>query len=244
MTNLKKIVVLGGGYGFYEIVPLIESINKFNDEKIEIIGILDDNDGLNKVKDYPVIGPLCSWNQFDEDVSFVYAIGSYNSRMIRRNILDKINIPIERFINLIHPDSEIMIPKPNIGFGCIIHGGVKVYPLSLIGNFCTISSNCVIGVNNILGSFSLYAAGVYSGTNIRFGACSFMGTNCVIAPDLKIGAGVQVGVGSVVFRDVEPGHKLLGNPAKSYSKDPVSEDLLIFDTADSNNLRVISELKR
>jgi acetyltransferase-like isoleucine patch superfamily enzyme len=71
-----------------------------------------------------------------------------------------------------------------------------------------------------------------------------MGTNCVIAPDLTIGAGSQIGLGSAVFRDVEPGHKLLGNPAKSYSKDQISEDLLNFDIFESKYLHTLSTLQR
>ncbi len=240
----NKIVILGAGYGFYEILPLIDSINKSNFEKIEIVGILDDNSSLKEVKGYSIIGPISTWSQLSEEIYFVYAIGSYNSRIARRLIINESQIPVERFINLIHPDADIMIPRSNIGVGCIIHSGVRVHPLTSIGNFCTISACCVIGVNNIVGSFSLYAAGVYSGSHVKFGACSFMGTNCVVAPELKIGAGSQIGIGSVVFRDVEPGHKLLGNPAKSYSKDFISEDLLNFDNLDSKKLLTISELQR
>lgn len=241
MNKKNKIAVLGAGYGFYEILPLIEAINRSNTEEIEIVGILDDNPSIKKIKDYPIIGPISSWTQLDQSISFVYAIGSYNTRIVRRDILNKSTIPFERFTNLIHPDADIMIPKSSIGVGCIIHSGVRVHPLTSIGNFCTISASCVIGVNNIIGSFSLYAAGVYTATNIRFGACSFMGTNCVIAPDLTIGTGSQIGLGSVVFRDVEPGHKLLGNPAKSYSKDQISEDLLKFDKNDASHLKILSE---
>jgi sugar O-acyltransferase (sialic acid O-acetyltransferase NeuD family) len=244
MKKVKKFVVLGGGYGFYELLPLIEAVNKSNDEKIEIIGILDDNSNLKKVSNYPVLGPLRSWERFDDSVSFVYAIGSYNSRMSRLNTLNETRIPIERFPSLIHPDADIMVPRSSVGYGCIIHGGVRVHPLTSIGNFCSISVACVIGVKNFVGSFSLFAAGVYTGTNIKFGSCSFMGTNCVIAPDITIGPGSQIGVGSVVFRDVEAGHKLLGNPARSYSKDQVSEDLLIHDMEDFNYLKYLSDRLR
>jgi hypothetical protein len=115
MTKVNKIVVLGGGYGLYEILPLIEAINRSNIEKIEIVGILDDNPSIKKIKDYPIIGPISSWNQLDQGISFVYAIGSYNTRIARRDILNKSAIPLERFKNLIHPNADIMIPKSSIG---------------------------------------------------------------------------------------------------------------------------------
>lgn len=174
----------------------------------------------------------------------MYAIGSYNSRIVRRDILNENSIPLERFISLIHPSADIMIPRSSIGAGCIIHGGVRVHPLTSIGNFCIISACCVIGVHNTLRSCSLFAAGVYTGTNVKFGACSFMGTNCVLAPDLVLGAGSQIGVGSVVFRNVEPGHKLLGNPVKSYAKDQISENLISFDILDSKFLHALSESQK
>ena len=240
----KKVVIIGGGYGFYEILSLIDAINKNGDDLIEIIGILDDNKSIKSIRNYPVIGPITSWREVEREIYFVFSIGSYNSRISRRGVMVDSQIPVDRFLSLIHPGSEIMIPLENIGFGSIIYGGVKIHPLTSIGNFCAISANCVIGVNNIVGSFSLFAAGVYTATNIRFGACSFMGTNSVIAPDLSIGVGAQIGVGSVVFRNVEPGYKYLGNPAKAYSKDLIAEDLLRFDINDASNLRFLSDKER
>lgn len=50
MNKKNKIAVLGAGYGFYEILPLIEAINRSNTEKIEIVGILDDNPSIKKLR--------------------------------------------------------------------------------------------------------------------------------------------------------------------------------------------------
>lgn len=77
-----------------------------------------------------------------------------------------------------------MIPKSSIGVGCIIHSGVRVHPLTSIGNFCTISASCVIGVNNIIGSFSLYAAGEQIRMNL-----GYMGMN---VKAVAIGSGVSM----------------------------------------------------
>ena len=37
---MKEVVVIGGGYGLYEILPLIDAINEKSKDKIKVIGIL------------------------------------------------------------------------------------------------------------------------------------------------------------------------------------------------------------
>jgi sugar O-acyltransferase (sialic acid O-acetyltransferase NeuD family) len=240
MKSHKRVVVMGGGYGFYEVFSLINTINSNSESSIEIIGILDDNTSLKNRRGIPVVGALEDWINFDDEIFFVFAIGSFNTRMYRKSILERIQIPHQRFLTLIHPSSEIMIPVDSIGAGCIIHSGVKIYALTAIGALCTISANCVVGIANIIGSYSLFASGVYTATNIKFGMCSFLGTSSVVAPNVHIGCGAQIGVGSAVFRDVEPGHKVVGNPAKAYGKDDVPLQLLELAEHDINLLQSLS----
>lgn len=225
---MKEVVVIGGGYGLYEILPLIDAINEKSKDKIKVIGILDDSTFLQKseIHDLKVLGKISDWMKFDIEVEFIFAIGSFKNHIVRQKIINNNRIPVTRFCTLVHPSSDIMIPKNCIGAGCIIHSGVKIHPLSVVGNFCTISANCIIGVKNTIASFSLFAANVTSATDIQFGSCSFLGTGAIIAPDISIGCGAQIGVGAVVFRNVDTGHKVLGNPAKPYGKQEVAPALL------------------
>ena len=240
-----KLVVIGAGYGFREVVSLVSAINSKNSE-LEIIGIVDDDPALanKKIDDIKVLGKISYWKKLPSDILYVFAIGSFNSRMSRKNILENNEIPINRFHSLIHPNTELMVPIASLGSGLIIHSGVKINPLSAIGDFCLFSPNCLVGVENTVGSYCLFSACVATGTNIEIGSCSFFGTGSILAPELSIGPGSQIGVGSVVFRDVTAGHKLLGNPAKPYSKDEVAVDLIEYSKKDTKKLISLSKLSR
>ena len=236
---MVELVIIGGGFGFHEIIPLVGAINSASDKKkIEIVGILDDNPRLvgKKIKGIPVLGLISDWHSLPKHILFVFAIGSHQNRLTRKNIIEQNQIPLDRFCSLIHPSSEIMTSASCLGQGLIIHGGVKINPLSVVGDFCLISPNCIIGVANIIGSYTLFAAGVATGTNIMIGSCSFFGTGAILAPDLSIDIGAQIGVGAVVFKDVNRGFKLLGNPAKAYGKDEVDKALQSYGNKDLKEL--------
>lgn len=244
MKDVIKIAVIGAGYGLLEIIPLIKAINAHNYHKeYKIIGVLDDNPSLASasIYGYPVLGTLGSWQNLANDICFVFCIGSFDTRLKRKYILENLEIPNERFCSLIHPSADLMISKLAIGHGVTIHNGVLVHPMAVIGNFVTISANCVIGVKNFIGSFSLFAASVSTGTDIIYGTGTFVGTGAIIAPSVKLGAGAQVGVGSVVFRDVEPGHKVVGNPAKPYSRDTIPSGLSEQSNSEIGNMESLNE---
>jgi sugar O-acyltransferase (sialic acid O-acetyltransferase NeuD family) len=238
MNTKINIVILGAGYGCLEVIPLINSINRFSDT-LNIVGLLDDNQTLHGtyVQGFPVLGGLDNWRYFDLGTKFIFAIGSYGNRWLRGGIIAKHNIPLERFHTLIHPSAEIQTDIDNIGNGCIIHSSVIIHPLTIVGNFSLISAGTIIGVKNLIGSFSLLAAGITTATDVSLGYCSFVGSGATIAPNVIVGCNGMIGVGSVVFRDIEAGHKVIGNPAKPFGRDEVSEALFDAHKLDQFNLR-------
>jgi sugar O-acyltransferase (sialic acid O-acetyltransferase NeuD family) len=216
-SNKIRLVILGGGYGCKEIMSLSREI-----KDCEIISILDDNKKLHnsQIEGYNIAGSLCEWKKFPVQVKFVFAIGSYQNRLLRSEILEKLKIPNERFFSLIHP-SAILYSNVEIGYGCIIQAGCIVHTMSKLGNFVVISAGSAIGVDNKIGDFTLIGGGVSTSTNVVFDNNSFVGTGSIIAPNITFGLAAMSAVGSVVFKDVEAGHAVIGNPARPYKKDDI-----------------------
>ena len=50
--------------------------------------------------------------------------------------------------------------------------------------------------------------------NTIVGEGVFIGGNVAIAPNITIGDNAYICMGSIVMKDVNPGSKILGNPAK------------------------------
>jgi sugar O-acyltransferase (sialic acid O-acetyltransferase NeuD family) len=234
---MKNTIILGGGYGCHEILPLISAINSVENE-MNIAGILDDNTAIHgsTIQGIEVIGSLERWHEFDERTMFIMAIGTYSNLLLRRNIVNRLNIPKDRFASLIHPKAEIMIPEIQIGPGSIIHANVAIHPLCVIGDFVVISAGTIIGVKNIIGSYALLAAGITTATNITIGSSAFIGAGVTISPNIDIGCAAMVALGSVVFRNVENGYKVIGNPAKPYGREDLSEEFVKFSQVDSLDL--------
>ncbi len=84
----------------------------------------------------------------------------------------------------------------------VIGDGVK------IDNHCHIAHNCRIGDHCLLVGYARMGGGCRVGKGVVLAA------DARLVDNISIGDGVVLGAGSAVIRDVEPGAKMLGAPAK------------------------------
>ena len=223
---MQKIVIIGGSNAFWEIDELVNDINAIN-PTYEIIGVLDDNPNFygKHFNNLILDGPLEKVKLFNDDVKFVFAIGSNKTRLIRAQILERLNIPIERFETIIHPTAKIY-STAKIGYGCIIHYGTVVYNHTIIDSLVVISSNCVIAVGNYIGKCALLGSNITTTTGVYIGDYSFIGSSTSIGENIEIGPGALIGMGSLILRKVSPGMVIIGNPPKILDKVAISEKII------------------
>ena len=216
--KVKKLVVLGAT-SYSEVAGIIYDINQI-EEKYEVIAILDDNVELHgtKFEGIEVKGNLELVHDFTGDISFVFAIGHYPTRITRYFILERLRLPDNRFETLIHPDAKIY-PTSTIGYGCIIHKGTIVYNNCIISPYVLIIANTIIGNRNVVGRGAIVASMVSTTGRVKIGNFSFIGTGSLIAENVEIGPGAMIGMGSLILRDVKPGHYTMGNPPKGQIPD-------------------------
>jgi bifunctional UDP-N-acetylglucosamine pyrophosphorylase / glucosamine-1-phosphate N-acetyltransferase len=90
--------------------------------------------------------------------------------------------------------------------------GAKANHLAYLGD-STIGANANIGAGTITCN--------YDGVNkneTTIGRDAFIGSNNSLVAPVRIGDGAQTGAGTVVIRDVPPGDRVVGNPARSLGK--------------------------
>ncbi|MBI88596.1 MAG: hypothetical protein CMG60_00800 [Candidatus Marinimicrobia bacterium] len=218
---MTKLVILGAGYGAWEVISLIEDINN-RSSTYDILGILDDNPLLhgNLIKQYPILNELNHWSHYDKKVRFVFAIGNYQNKSKRYELIKSLGIPKDRYENIIHPNAKLWTEIP-LGKGIIIHDGCIIHPLTKINDFVVISAGSILGVKNLVGSYSLIAANITTATDILFGCGTFLGTGVTIGPNVIMGVCSMAAVGSVILKNVDSGYSVIGNPARAYQKENI-----------------------
>lgn len=225
MSKALQSLIFFGATAFPEVAEIVRDINS-KKMLYKIIGILDDNTSLHglKLEGVPVLGPLKMAHDY-QDALFVHAIGSYRTRIIRYEIINRIGIPDERYATLIHPSAKIY-SSSSIGSGSIIHSGAVITNDTTIEPFSIILFNTVIGVRNIVGQGALIASLVTTATDVQIGPFSFIGTGSCVAEGVRVGPGAMIGMGSIVLRDVKPGVFQFGNPPRLLDKVEVPPELL------------------
>lgn|GEM_PF-407050 len=223
---MQKLVIIGGSHAFWEISELIADINAVK-PKYEIIGVLDDSPSLQGLSynDLVVEGPIDKAKEYSADVKFIFAIGSFRTRIIRSELLKRLQIAEERFETLIHPTVKVFSTSI-VNHGCIIHYGSVIFNHTIIDSFSIIAANCVIAVGNYIGKGSLFGSNVTTTTGVKVGSFSFIGSSTSIGEHIEIEPGAQVGMGSLVLKNIKAGSFVLGNPLKILDKIDVPEDII------------------
>lgn len=96
-----------------------------------------------------------------------------------------------------------------IGTGCKIQAGVKIPPLTRIGN------NVFIGANVVFTN-DKYMDGNMKGVEVEDGVK--IGAGAILMAGIKIGKNSVIGMGSIILSDVPEGETWVGSPAKKIIK--------------------------
>ena len=223
---MQKLVIIGGSYAFWEIFEIIQDIN-LKQPTYEIIAVLDDNPSLQGLKynNLVVEGPIEKARDYSDDVKFIFAIGSFRTRIVRSEILKRLNIADDRFETLIHPTAKIF-STAMVKHGCIIHYGTVIFNHTIVESFSVIAANCVIAVGNYIGRGALLGSNITTTTGVKIGSYSFIGSSTSVGENVEIGPGAQVGMGSLILKDISPGIFILGNPPRMLDKIDVPTSIL------------------
>lgn len=212
---MKKIIIIGGYGNGTVALSTIEDINQ-NKKEWEILGFLNDFE-TNQINGYPVLGKIDPGivNEFLEDDS-VYFVYTLISTKLNHNFIHKLhnlNIPQNRFANLIHP-TAVVSKFASIGRGVIIQPFVSIGPNVTIGNYVQIFAQALIGHNSSLDDYSYVANNAAIGAKVNLKQGAYVGTNASILENVILGEWSLVGIGTVVLHNVNDYQKVVGNPAK------------------------------
>ena len=226
---MRETLVFGAS-SYYEIYDLVIDINQSlpKDDKIKIIGLLDDNKDLKgkNILGAIVLGKLMDYHKFsNSDTFFIFGIGSHKSHLLRREIILNLGIEHEKFLTLIHPSVKVF-SSSKIGYGCIIHFGTIIFNNTIIGPFNVIMALTVIGANNIIGEGCLITSKVSTTNGVKIGNFSFLGTLTAVSENIEIAPGSKISMCSFVRNNSKPGEFVFSNPSKSVKMNLIDNQII------------------
>ena len=212
---MNKVVVMGGtGIGIIaasiiDVLPDMEFLGFLNDD-------IPVGETQGKFKRLPVIGTSQDVYKFIND-NDTYVLLAYKTMKKEDKMWEKylaLDIPHEKFINVIHPSSQIPWGYCEIGYGVMMAPNVQLSPDTTISDNCILLGNSFIGHDSTLERYVSVANHATIGARVHVGKAVHIGTNASIRQGVKIGDFSLVGMGSVVLDDVPSNSIVAGVPAK------------------------------
>jgi len=212
---MKKLVILGGS-GIGMIAASVAEINR----EYEVIGFLNDvipvGSTIGKYKKIPVIGTTADLNGYLKQTNtyfFIAYVGLQNEKKTYEMIA-KLEIPEDRFAQLIHPTAVIPSEYCRIGKGVLFAPLSQLSPDTTISNNCILLPNSFVGHDSFLDRFAHIATNGVVGANVHVGKAVHVGSNATIREKITIGDYSLIGAGAVVLHDVPENTTVVGNPAR------------------------------
>jgi carbonic anhydrase/acetyltransferase-like protein (isoleucine patch superfamily) len=221
--------IIFGASSYYELSELINDINDTLKEKdkINIIGLLDDNESLigTSILNVPVLGRVDDYRKILDCEFYIFGIGSHKTHILRREIILNLGIDKKKFLTLIHPSVKIFSTS-EVGEGSIIHFGSIVFNNTTIGPFTIIMALTVIGAHNLVGEGCLITSSVSTTNGVKIGNYSFIGTKSAISENVEISPGSKISMCSQVRKNTVPGEFVFSKPSKGVKLSVVSSTLI------------------
>ena len=208
----RGVAIVGSGGYARETLELLHDLAS-QGHQLRVLGFFPSHPptcSLNSTAPYPYLGTDQEFIDRDYDADVVLAIGDPR---IRESLATLYAAAGYQSLSLSHPSAVI-------GGSCRFSGGVIVSALACVtanvqvGRNVHIDRAAQVGHDCEVGDFvTIYPAATLAG-NVTVGKCAVIGTSATILPGINVGAHSTVGAGAVVTRNVEPGSKVAGVPAK------------------------------
>lgn len=208
---MKDIVIIGAGGHAKVIADIILKREELLDEKINIIGFLDD--GYKKLEykdifDIPILGDTTLIKDLEKEYSYIIGIGNNE---IREKISSKfMNL---RYHTAIHP-SAIIGKDVSIGEGTVVMANVVINSGTTIGKHCILNTGSILEHDNIIENCCHISPNSTLCGTVRVEKNTWIGAGSVIIQNKKIGENSVIGAGSVIIKDIPSNCVAVGNPVK------------------------------
>lgn len=177
-------------------------IDILKSQKVEINGLIDDNEQITELLGYPVYHASGNYNP---------VIISIGNNKIREKVSQKLLGAI--FATAVHT-SSIVSENSSVGAGTVVMQGAIIQSSSRIGRHAIINTGASVDHDCTVGDFAHISPHATLCGNVSVGEGAWIGAGTVVIPGVKIGKWSVIGAGSVVTKDIPDYSLAVGNRCK------------------------------
>lgn len=197
----KKLVIIGAS-GHGKVIADIALKNGY-----EIVGFLDDNDSLQEICGFPVLGSIKTVCDYKDRCEFVIAIGN---NKIRENIATTYDV---KWATLIHP-TAVLGMQVQVGEGTVVMVNAVINPCASVGKHCIINTGAVVEHDNELADYVHVSPNATLAGTVRVGKGTHIGVGACVKNNVMITEHVVIGAGAAVVKNIEKAGVYVGIPAR------------------------------
>jgi len=206
---MTRIILVGGG----EHACVVADAVRCARDAAAVIGFVDpksgtfaERAGIPRLGDDDALGAYA-------DALVVIGFGSLDSWKARWRMAERLAAAGRTGAVVVHRASCVA-EGVSVGEGSVVMAGALVQPGAVIGRHCVINTGSIVEHDVVLGDNVHVATGAAIGGGARIGDGAFVGLRAAIRDHVTVGGGAVVGMGAVVVRDVAPGSRVMGVPAR------------------------------
>lgn len=212
MLKQIKLIIIGANNP--TIIELVKNCSRNHENKIDIIGFLDNDIKLHNKSfyGYDILGPFGAIENLDvSEYKFINTIAS--STKSRRDTTQFFLDKKAKFLSLVDPSVSTF--GLTIGQGTIIYKESMIQPYVKIGDHCVISSCSGIAHETIIGNYVFVGPASYVCGKVQINDEAFIGTGAKILPNLCVSKGTNIAAGAIVINNTENYDRIMGVPGRS-----------------------------
>jgi sugar O-acyltransferase (sialic acid O-acetyltransferase NeuD family) len=191
----------------------LEALDCIDKDKYDFLGFIDDDPNKTSSQ-YNLVGRSIL-NRHKE--VFVLAVpGSPISFRSRSIAIDSLNLSLDRFVTIIHPNASLG-KNVKIGTNCLIMAGVVITSNATLNNHICVLPNSVIHHDVSVQDYTLIGSNVVIAGGTAIGSNCYIGSGTNIRNNVEIGDQSLIGLGSNVVNNIPCKMTVAGNPARVFA---------------------------